>query len=64
MKKYIISLLLTGLIFSGCRPDPTQEFYQNTDHSEPPTTEEINQYQKTNSFNTDEYIWEQFKNNK
>lgn len=64
MKKIIISLcLITGLILSGCRPDPTKTFYRVDDYSEPMTVEEIDQYQKTNSFNTDEYIWESFKNN-
>lgn len=59
MKRYIF-VLLSCILISGCSFIPQETYYQTNTYSKPTTTQ-IEQYEKTSSFDTDTFIWEDFQ---
>lgn len=58
MKRYIF-VLLSFILISGCF-SPAKTYYQDQT-AETLTIEQIEQYEKNSSFDSDNYIWEDFQ---
>lgn len=59
MKRYIFILSTIFCLVTGC-VSSDETYYNNKDYNNQ-TSEQIEQYQKESSFNTDEFIWEEFR---